>query len=80
MDNQQEKYGAGCMHPLFRRNNARRQGGTPGYRAPPNGCCAPITVSPNYKKMAVYIVHLDGASLKSHGAPNVLTTWRRAWM
>jgi len=44
-------------------------GGAPGYRAPPNGCCAPVTVSPNYEKMALYSVHPDGAPLKSHGAP-----------
>jgi len=53
--------------------------GAPGYGAPPNGCCAPVTVSPNYEKMALYIVHSDGAPLKSHGAPHVLTTWWRAW-
>jgi len=35
-------------------------GGAPGYRALPNCCCAFVTVSPSYEKMALYIVHPDG--------------------
>jgi len=50
-------------------DHACRQAGAPGYRAIPNGCCVPVTVSLNYETMALYILHPDGAPLKSHGPP-----------